>query len=88
MSLKEIQEPTPQHVADLATQHVRLPSLALIGVFGNDAHPAALIRGHNGEIKRIKVGDTVAGSAVAAIDIDRVILAKGTHTKILSLPDT
>ncbi|MCX7559464.1 pilus assembly protein PilZ [Sulfitobacter sp. F26204] len=88
MILKDTQEPTSQHVADLATQRVKLPALALIGVFGNETNPAALIRGHNGEIQRINVGDTVAGSLVAAIDIDRVILAKGAQTKILGLPDT
>lgn len=88
MSSTEIQEPTPSQVADLANQKVKLPRLALIGIFGSQTAPAALIRDATGVIQRVTPGDTVAGRQVEAIGEDRVILSRGTRIDTLTLPST
>ena len=88
MSTSEIQEPTPANVAELATKSARLPALALIGIFGSEATPAALIRNKDGSFQRVIVGDSIAGRQVAAIGKDRVILSRGTKTQTLTLPNT
>jgi Tfp pilus assembly protein PilP len=79
-------EPTSPKVAKLATETARLDSLAVIGIFGSAAAPAALIRGADGTTQRVSVGDTVARQTVAAIGEDRVILSKGNKTTTLTLP--
>ena len=86
MSFREDQEPTPDDIAEKATQSARLPALALIGIFGSSDAPSALIRDRNGDIQRVSVGDTIANRTVAAIDADRVILARGSQTKTLTFP--
>ena len=88
MSTSEPQEPTPPHVADLATTSARLDRLALIGVFGTEADRAALIRASDGTVSRVTVGDTVANRTVSAIGEDRVILTNGNQSSTLSLPET
>ena len=80
------QEPTPQNVADLATQNADLGRPALIGVFGSQTAPAALIRDRKGTVQRVIIGDQVANQTVTAIAEDRVILARGGKTSTLTLP--
>ena len=80
------QEPTPQNVPDLATQNADLGRLALIGVFGSQTAPAALIRDRKGTVQRVIIGDQVANQTVTAIAEDRVILARGGKTSTLTLP--
>ena len=80
------QEPTPQNVANLATQNADLGRLALIGVFGSQTGPAALIRDRKGTVQRVIIGDQVANQTVTAIAEDRVILARGGKTSTLTLP--
>lgn len=87
MAIAEDQAPTPEHVAQKATQSARLPALALIGIFGSTEAPAALIRKRNGTIQRVTVGDSVVGKTVAAIDTDRVILASGGQTQAITFPE-
>lgn len=79
-------EPTPTGVAQLATQRVRLERLALLGVFGTQVAPAALVREANGDIQRVSVGDRVAGGTVTAIGEDRLVLSRATGQKVLRLP--
>lgn len=86
MSTAEIQQPTPENIAELATQIVELPKLALIGIFGSQSAPAALIRTRKGKIARVSLGDRLANLTVTAIAKDRVILTRGSQTKALSLP--
>tara|TARA_R110002110_G_scaffold23490_2_gene89421 strand:+ start:1594 stop:1860 length:267 start_codon:yes stop_codon:yes gene_type:complete len=86
MSTTETQEPTPTHVADLATEHTRLDRTALIGIFGSEAAPGALVRTPDGNIARVGIGDRIAGGTVAAIGQDQVVLAMGNRTKALKLP--
>jgi hypothetical protein len=86
MSTTETQEPTPEHVADLATEQTRMDRTALIGIFGSASAPGALVRTPNGEIARVTVGDSVAGGTVAAIADGQLLLAFGSRTKALKLP--
>ncbi len=80
--------PTPQHVADLATETARLPALALLGVFGSDESPSALLRQPDGTTLRVTTGDAVDRKTVVAIAPDRVILQQGSRTRTLTLPGT
>ncbi|MFT6674685.1 MAG: Tfp pilus assembly protein PilP [Sulfitobacter sp.] len=77
---------TPQKVADLATEQVRLERTALIGIFGSTAAPGALLRGHNGKIERVTIGDRFGGGTVAAISEDSLILTKRGKNTVLKLP--
>lgn len=88
MTTADIQIPTPQNVADLATQSARLPALALIGIVGSATAPAALIRDRDGTISRVSPGDSFGKHTVAAIGGDRVILARDNRTTTLTLPGT
>lgn len=86
MSISDLAEPTPEHVATLATTTARLPRFALIGVFGRETARAALIRARDGRILRVAVGDDLPQGKVAAIDLDQVILSRSGGTRILKLP--
>lgn len=79
---------TPPEVARHATQQARLDRLALIGIFGSETAPGALIRLADGTFQRVVPGDAVAGQTVAAIGEDSVMLARGTRTRALRLPET
>ncbi|MBD3663525.1 type II secretion system protein N [Sulfitobacter aestuariivivens] len=78
---------TPPEVVKAATQQVRLSRITLIGVFGSTEAPGALIRGPDGKIDRVTVGDVASGGRVAAIGEDRVVIAKGGKTTVLKLPE-
>ncbi|MFK7835057.1 MAG: pilus assembly protein PilP [Sulfitobacter sp.] len=88
MTFRNDQEPTPDTVAQTATETARLPKLALLGIFGSEAAPAALIRTGRGEVMRVQVGDHVARQRVAEIDSSRVILAQAGRTRMLSMPES
>lgn len=79
---------TPPKVAEFATEQVKIPRIALIGIFGPEAAPRALIRRPNGKIDRVAVGDKAAGGIVAAIGADRVVIAQRDSTKVLELPQS
>ena len=78
--------PTPKKVSDLATEKADLSSTALIGIFGSDATPGALIREGGGKISRVEVGDQVAGGVVAAIGQGTLVLSSRRGNKVLRLP--
>ena len=80
--------PTPQKVLDLATEPAKLKSTALIGIFGSEASPGALVRLPDGDIARVTTGDHVAGGTVAAIGADRLILSRMGSELVLTLPRT
>ncbi|WP_269142424.1 pilus assembly protein PilP [Sulfitobacter mediterraneus] len=88
MTSQTSQGQTPPQVAKLATEQVRLDSIAVIGIFGSNAAPGALIRTHRGKIERVAVGDKVAGGVVAAISENAVILNKRGKTTQMKLPQT
>ena len=78
--------PTPENVAKIATERANLDRVALIGVFGSESNPGALIRDNDGSIARVSVGDAFDGSTVAAIGADSLILSRGGKTKVMKLP--
>ena len=86
MATKEKNLPTPKNVAKLATEKASLQRTALIGIFGSDANPSALIRGDGGSIAKVTVGDTFQGSVVSAIGNDSLVLARRGKSRVLTLP--
>ncbi|MDF1728145.1 MAG: pilus assembly protein PilZ [Sulfitobacter sp.] len=86
MTIRDDQEPTPKKVADLANQEADLDRTALIGIFGSEKAPHALVREGSGEILRVGLGDKVGSRKVAAIGVDHLVLARGSFTKVLRLP--
>lgn len=86
MATTEKNLPTPKKVAKLATEKASLSRTALIGIFGSDANPSALIRSDGGDIAKVKVGDTFQGSVVSAISNDSLVLARRGKAKVLTLP--
>lgn len=79
-------EETPKNVADLATQQTTLDRTALIGVFGTETAPGALMRLPGGKIARVAVGDSVAGGTVLAIGKDQLVLSRLGSQSVLKLP--
>ncbi|WP_299874817.1 pilus assembly protein PilP [uncultured Sulfitobacter sp.] len=77
---------TPTGVAQLATERVHLDRVALLGIFGTQSAPAALVREADGDTARVQVGDRVAGGTVTAIGEDRVVVSRATGQKVLRLP--
>jgi hypothetical protein len=61
--------------------------LSLIGVFGNTSARHALVRMPNGEIERVRAGDSIAGLQVAAVSSDGVRMRSGGTETMLRLPD-
>jgi hypothetical protein len=86
MSTDDTGTPTPAKVITLATQKVALPAVSLIGIFGSLADPGALVRERNGRIKRVKIGDPIAGGTVAAISDNAIVVGIGQKAKVLQLP--
>lgn len=73
---------TAQH----ATEKVTLAPFALIGIFGTEVAPGALLRTSAGAFRRVEVGDKVASATVTAIDVDSVTLDRNGRRLILKLP--
>lgn len=84
------QNQTPQNVAESATQSAKIPGNGplLLGVFGSESAPEALIRLPGGKTETVAVGDSVAGQKVMAIDETRIALARGGKARWLELPGT
>ncbi|MBQ0803459.1 MULTISPECIES: pilus assembly protein PilZ [unclassified Sulfitobacter] len=86
MTTNENGTPTPAKVIDLATEQVALPAVTLIGIFGSLEDPGALVRDRNGRIRRVKLGDAIAGGTVAAISDNAIVIGIGSKAKVLQLP--
>lgn len=80
------QQATPQKIASIATEQATIDRTALIGVFGNEKAPNALMREANGKIARVSTGDRVAGGTVQAIGTDRLVLNRNGRAKVYRLP--
>lgn len=80
------QEPTSNQIAEIATVHVAMPRLALLGIFGSADAPAALIRETAGTTTRVVPGDKIERYLVAAIGDDRLILTSGPKSHVLMMP--
>lgn len=61
--------------------------LSLIGVFGDTDKPHALVRLPNGDIERVRTGDSIAGLQVASVTSDGVRMRSGGSETMLRLPD-
>ena len=81
---------TPAQVAHSATTAARLPSggVMLIGVFGPQSAPRALLRLPNGRTETVKVGDRVGSHQVVAIDTARIALARNGRGTWLTVAGT
>ncbi|MBA98116.1 MAG: type II secretion system protein N [Sulfitobacter sp.] len=87
MSTDEKGTPTPQNVINLATEHVTLPKLTLLGTFGSLTQPGALIRDGKGRIQRVSLNDKISDGVVAAIGDNSVVLLRRGRTVTLKLPN-
>lgn len=83
-----ISVPSSSSVQDAATQRnvLRLNRLALIGTFGSEATPGAMVRLASGRTRRVAVGDRLDGGRVLAIGEGRVIYRKGARDITLQMP--
>lgn len=87
MSTADPHPATPENVAKLASVDADLPRIALLGIFGSDAAPMALVRERSGKIARVAIGDKISIGTVAAIGIDQLVLRRSNGaTKTLRLP--
>lgn len=77
---------TPTIVKTHATQEVRLDRVALLGTFGSATRRGALVLLPHGRTRSVSIGDAVAGGTVAAIDADRLVLARRGGTQVLRMP--
>jgi len=86
MSTQDAGTPTPQKVEQLATQAVQLDRLALIGISGTQGAPRALIRMPQGDTQTVKVGDTIRGGIIEAIDADQLVLSRNGTQQVMRMP--
>ncbi len=88
MAIKQGAGKTPASVAQKATVKgaLRLNEIAVIGIFGPEQAPEALIRMPGGKITRVKRGARLNRGRVAGIDANGVILQTGSQTRRLALP--
>lgn len=79
---------SPDNVAKIATTRADIPRSGpmLIGVFGKEDSPKALIRLPSGKVHEVTRGDRLGTDMVLAIAADEVILKGGSATTRLSLP--
>lgn len=82
--------PTPAGVAQVATQRTRtnLGQIVLLGIFGTQAAPQALLRLPNGRVARVSPGDRVGHDTVYAIDAARIALGQNGRARWVGMPDS
>jgi hypothetical protein len=82
-------DPTPETVARLATQAADLPrrGLALLGTFGTEAAPRALVRLGRRDRVTVSPGAPLDGGRVEAIGIGELVLVRGGVAEVLRLPE-
>ncbi|MHA6343973.1 amidophosphoribosyltransferase [Roseivivax sp. CAU 1761] len=82
------QQDTPDLVAEHATREAELEhhGVTLLGTFGADAEPEAILRLADGGIARVVRGDRVGAEVVQAIDHDAVVLARAGRARHLHIP--
>ncbi|APX25134.1 MULTISPECIES: amidophosphoribosyltransferase [Salipiger] len=79
---------TPPAVAATATKRADIPRSGpvLLGIFGRDSAPRALVRLPGGRTASVRVGDRVGNRRVVAIDETRIALARNGKGYWLDLP--
>ncbi|MBP0480954.1 amidophosphoribosyltransferase [Sagittula salina] len=82
------QDQTPASVAKAATQTSAAPlnGLILLGTFGADKRPNALVRTSRGEVVQLKIGDRIGASPIIAIETGRLAYARNGRTTWLTQP--
>ena len=80
--------PLTRETTDLATQTDRLPNsdVVLLGTFGTESAPGALLRFRSGKVQRVALGDRVPGGRIVAIDDQHLILSRNGGTQRLTIP--
>ncbi len=68
------------------TDVLPLSQMTLIGTIGTDTLRRALIRLPGGRIQRVKVGDTLRGRRIDAIEPDRLLMSRAGQQTILAMP--
>ncbi|MQY41139.1 hypothetical protein GG681_00645 [Epibacterium sp. SM1969] len=79
---------TSTRVARTATQADALPTqgMVLIGIFGSESAPEALLRFPSGRLRRVKPGSRLSAGVIEAIDSSSLILSKNGQNKRLKIP--
>lgn len=85
-NIDELHPITPETEGAATTPAPVSRSLMLLGTFGTEDAPRALIRLAAGEIATIKPGDQIGRDVVAGITTGTVALLRGTRTRTLTLP--
>jgi type IV pilus biogenesis protein PilP len=82
------QNQTPPQVAQTATQTTNdlNGALILLGTFGSQTDPHALLKLRGGRTKTVTRGDSVNGKTVVAIEDGRVALARNGAAEWLEIP--
>ena len=82
------QETTPPQVAQEATTQTDDlgGAVTLLGTFGAENDPHALLKLRGGKTTTVSRGDRVNGETVVAIEEGRMILVHGTRTETLEMP--
>ena len=82
------QETTPPQVARQATETaIDLGgAIILLGTFGPQSDPQALLKLRGGKTETVSRGDTVNGQTVVAIEEGRVALAQSGNAHWLTMP--
>lgn len=82
-------QPQPQRQAAPAAPAASGGSgnITLIGVFGASNQRHALVRLPNGNVQRVRPGETVAGAQVAAVGADNVRIRVNGSDRVLRLPE-
>ena len=75
-------------VESLATSRVsdNLNKLIVLGTFGTTSRPGALLRLSTGRVKKVSIGDRVAGGKILGISDGAVVLWKSGANKTLRAP--
>lgn len=82
------QDATPTNVAQQATRMTNdlRGALILLGTFGSNDHPKALLKLRGGKIATVSRGDVVKGETIVAIEESRVALARNGTAHWLAMP--
>lgn len=80
---------TPGNVADTATQPrmIDLGEVSVLGVFGSQTEPKALVRMPSGKTIRVETGSETDAGRVAGIDERGIVLEKAGRTRRITMPD-
>ncbi|MDO6587591.1 amidophosphoribosyltransferase [Salipiger sp. 1_MG-2023] len=79
---------TPDAVARTATVSADIPSrgIVLLGTFGSESAPRALLRLPGGNTATVQIGSRVGRQQVVAIDDSRIALASNGRGNWVSVP--